>query len=287
MNEVGKVETLMRFPVKSMQGESLEKAYLTQEGIWGDRQYALRDKITGHIASAKHPKKWERLMRCRAYFSKGDISNEETNSLRIVLPDQTVVDPKDLYADKVLSNYLGREISLVTDSAMQEMREADRTPLEGEERPVIQSEPLAIAASEGKFFDYAPLHLITDGSLRKLESLYTEGDFDIQRFRPNVLIKLHETVADFVENRWLGKTLSIGDEVLIRIIDPTPRCLVPTLSQGVLQKDKKILKTLVQHNAVASYALAPGVVFKGVLGVYAQVEKPGMIREGDVVKSND
>ena len=284
MIEVGKIENLMRFPVKSMQGEQLEKVYLTEEGILGDRQYALRDKMTGHIASAKHPRKWEKLIRCRAYFSKGDISNEESGALCIVLPDQTVIDPKDLYADKMLSDYLEREISLVTDSAIQEMREADRTPLEGQEPSVIQNEPLAIAASEGKFFDYAPLHLITDGSLRKCKSLYTEGDFDIQRFRPNMLINLHEAVTDFVENGWLGKTLGIGDEVLLRIIDPTPRCLVPTLPQGVLQEDKKILKTIVQHNAVASHTLAPGIIFKGVLGVYAQIVKPGMIREGDIVK---
>src|SRR5690606_37055844 len=105
----------------------------------------------------------------------------------------------------------------VSHSTTQEMREADRTPLEEQEQSVIQNEPLALAASKGKFFDYAPLHLITDSSLRKLTSLYPEGDFHIHRFRPNVLIKLNEHTIDFVENAWLGKSISIGDEVLIRI----------------------------------------------------------------------
>ena len=69
MNEpVGTVRALWRFPVKSMLGEELDAAELGEGGIVGDRAYAVRDRETGKVASAKHPKLWPDLLACRAAF---------------------------------------------------------------------------------------------------------------------------------------------------------------------------------------------------------------------------
>src|ERR671910_265497 len=65
---VGTVDELWRFPVKSMLGEELDAADLSQRGVVGDRAYALRDKQTGKVASAKHAKLWPDLLKCRASF---------------------------------------------------------------------------------------------------------------------------------------------------------------------------------------------------------------------------
>ena len=59
---VGRVRALWRFPVKSMQGEQLDAAEVGETGVVGDRAYALRDRETGKIASAKHPKLWPNLL---------------------------------------------------------------------------------------------------------------------------------------------------------------------------------------------------------------------------------
>jgi uncharacterized protein YcbX len=53
---VGTIQALWRFPVKSMLGEELDAADLGEGGIVGDRAYAIRDRETGKVASAKHPK---------------------------------------------------------------------------------------------------------------------------------------------------------------------------------------------------------------------------------------
>jgi uncharacterized protein YcbX len=58
---VGTIRALWRFPVKSMLGEQLEAVDLSEGGIVGDRAYALRDRETGKVASAKHPKLWPNL----------------------------------------------------------------------------------------------------------------------------------------------------------------------------------------------------------------------------------
>jgi hypothetical protein len=65
---VGSVVSVWRYPVKSMQGEEINGADITDRGILGDRAYALMDRTTGHIASAKHPRKWSKLLECRGAF---------------------------------------------------------------------------------------------------------------------------------------------------------------------------------------------------------------------------
>lgn len=47
MSIIGKVESLWRYPVKSMRGEELDEAFAGFSGIYGDRLFAFR-------SSAKH-----------------------------------------------------------------------------------------------------------------------------------------------------------------------------------------------------------------------------------------
>ena len=54
---VGSVVSVLRYPVKSMMGEELTVADVTEGGLIGDRAYALIDNTTGKIASAKNPAK--------------------------------------------------------------------------------------------------------------------------------------------------------------------------------------------------------------------------------------
>jgi MOSC N-terminal beta barrel domain len=65
---VGAVKTLWRFPVKSMRGEQLDAADVTEAGLVGDRAYALVDTETGKVLSGKTPRLGSRLLGCRAAF---------------------------------------------------------------------------------------------------------------------------------------------------------------------------------------------------------------------------
>jgi len=60
----------------------------------------------------------------------------------------------------------------------------------------------------------------------------------------------------------------LGEEVRLRIIQPTQRCVMTTLAQGDLPKDLEVLKAAVQHN-------------QGCVGVYATVIRPGTLQRGD------
>ena len=138
--------------------------------------------------------------------------------------------------------------------------------------------PLAGAAPVGTFFDYACVHLITTGTLDGLSKLYPQGDFDVRRFRANFVVQ--SDGGPFSENSWLGRTLAIGDEVLLKVSIPVPRCVNTTLPQDGLAHDPGILRTLAQHNRcdLGDLGRLP------CAGVYADVVRTGLVRCGDAVR---
>jgi uncharacterized protein YcbX len=62
MEPVGRVVGLHRYPVKSMGGESLDAVEVTPTGLLGDRAYALIDRETGRVVSAKRPRRWAGIL---------------------------------------------------------------------------------------------------------------------------------------------------------------------------------------------------------------------------------
>src|SRR5256714_10624171 len=86
---LGSVVSLWRYPVKSMMGEELNAAEITQRGLLGDRAYALVDSSDGKVATAKNPRKWPRLFDFRATFDPP--AGAKAPRVRITLPDGTMV----------------------------------------------------------------------------------------------------------------------------------------------------------------------------------------------------
>jgi len=68
--EPAEVVALWRYPVKSMMGEELNAAEVTQQGVLGDRPYALVDADTGKVVSAKEPRKWAKLFEFQGFIRR-------------------------------------------------------------------------------------------------------------------------------------------------------------------------------------------------------------------------
>jgi uncharacterized protein YcbX len=126
------------------------------------------------------------------------------------------------------------------------------------------------AMSPGTFFDLATIHLLTTATINELRGLCPSARFEARRFRPNIVIRPEEDDLGFVENKWVGQKLQVGDDLVLTITDHCPRCVMTTLPQGDLPKDSDILRTAARHNDVH-------------VGVYAKVSRPGMVRRGDSV----
>ena len=89
--EVASVVSLWRYPVKSMMGEELNAADVTERGLLGDRAYALVDPSNGKVVSAKNPRKWAKLFDFRAVFVEPPRPGAKMPPIRITLPSGTMI----------------------------------------------------------------------------------------------------------------------------------------------------------------------------------------------------
>lgn len=278
-SEIGSVVSLWRYPVKSMMGEELHATYVTDGGLLGDRVYALIDQSTGKVASAKYPRKWGKLFDFRAAFLEPPHLGEQLPSVRITLPDGTLVTSEQENVHACLSSVLEREVTLTTTRPASPSVEVERLDALDSAETIVDTGAFMM---QGRFSDYAAVHVLTTATIDRLRALYPHGRFESRRFRPNIVVEPSASQAAFVENAWVGHTLAIGEEVRLRITDPMPRCVMTTLPQGDLPRDPGILRTVAQHNQVSIPAL--GGEARPSVGICGFVLQGGTIRRGDPVR---
>jgi uncharacterized protein len=278
---LGSVVSLWRYPVKSMMGEELNAAEITERGLLGDRAYALLDSSDGKVASAKNPRKWSQLFDFRAAFVDPPRPGAKVPPVRVTLPDGAVVTSEQGNFNQILSRALNREVTLeATERRHREVVESTFpnpwTPKAEEYWPDMEGLDYRDTVTdfnlpEGTFFDCAVLHLLTTATVDRLRELYPPGRFEVRRFRPNIVMDTASGVKDFVENAWIDRTLAIGNAVRLSVTGPCPRCVMTTLPQGDLAKDPGILRTAAQHNHAN-------------VGLYASVVRGGTVRRGDAIR---
>ncbi len=277
---VGRIETIRRYPVKSMLGEKLAAATFTKGGVVGDRQYALIDTETGRVVSVKRPKRWGRIFELRATTGAVNVS--------IAFPDGTALDVDDPALAGRLSAFFGRAVTVAStpppnalfDEVWLRDLKDGADPYFGMPSWEVDGEELIDGglpmSANNNFFNFGGVHIVTTGTCRALAELEPDVRFDPQRFRPNLVI---ETDNDgFVENAWPGKTLTVG-EVQLAVSIVVPRCVMTTLEQEDAPADQNVLRAITKHNA-----LDPGIGTRyPCVGVYAEVVRAGEIRAGDSV----
>jgi uncharacterized protein len=265
----GKVVSIWRYPVKSMLGEELNSSYVTKRGLVGDRTYALIDKETGKVASAKNPRKWERLFDFRSMFVEPPKAPENIPPVRITLPNGNQISSgEDTNADQTLSKAIGRDVRLIRANLEEPSYEEYWPDIDGlAQRNKVTDEAMPAQT----FFDIAVIHILTTSTINRLRELYPEGRFEVRRFRPNIVVEPESGEKDFIENTWIGKKLTIGEDIILRINGPCTRCVMITLPQGDLPRDLGILRTVARYNQVN-------------VGVYASVLHGGTIRRGDLIR---
>jgi len=118
--------------------------------------------------------------------------------------------------------------------------------------------------------------VLTTASLAAMAAHYPDGDWSVARFRPSLFLDVEG--AAFVEDDWIGRHLVIGDLVLA-VTAASPRCVMTTLAQPGLPRDRGILQTVARHHK-RDFS---GFGDFACLGAYADVVTPGRIAVGDRV----
>jgi MOSC domain-containing protein len=156
-----------------MMGEELNSSYVTERGLIGDRTYAVIDKQTGKVASAKNPRKWGKLFDFRSMFVVDSPHNvNDIPPVRITFPDGSNIssDHQENDMDSSLSKVFDREVRLMKASSFEKPSYEEYWPnIDG----LAQREKVTEEAMPSRtLFDIAVIHILTTSTINRLRELY-------------------------------------------------------------------------------------------------------------------
>ncbi|MCV7343148.1 MOSC domain-containing protein [Mycolicibacterium rhodesiae] len=288
MIQAGRITSIWRYPVKSMQGERVAEADVGDLGVHADRTWAVRDVESDATTSAK---RLPGLLWLTARYPQPpgpDAGPGHAPEVLIGFPDGTEVSSSDPAVHQALSRYLDHDVQLRPLPPI-DRRDEYRGPMatkadlrtifglsDDEPLPDLSMFPVRklaeisrYATPVGSYVDAYPVHIITEQSLSTLGSLAPDSDFDVRRFRPTLVVDSPSTAAH-PEWEWCGGRLHAPQAELAPMI-PTIRCVMPSHEQPELKRDKEITRTIAAHT-------------RRCFGVYGNVTRAGRIAEGDVLQ---
>jgi hypothetical protein len=258
MAVIGNVESLWRYPVKSMRGEELNEAFIGFAGVYGDRLFAYRssEKPKGfpYLTGREHMK----MVLYSPRFRHPDRAAKPPNlaEAESIGPGLNPVyaDPADLAVD--VETPCGEVLSVDDPALIRKLTEG-------------RSDALTLLRSERAMTDCRPVSLFSVQTARRLgEELGI--NIDKRRFRANVFVDLPST-AGFAEDGYVGRTLRIGSKTVVSILERDPRCAMISLDPDTAERNPAILgKVTKTHD--------------GKAGVYGAVLVEGMVRVGDEIE---
>ena len=256
---VGRVESLWRYPVKSMRGEELPDAFAGFAGVYGDRVFALKSAAAPKGFPYLTGREQGQMLRCRAVYR-----HRERMAMPPNLAEAAALGPgiTPLYAEAA-------DLMVDVETPSGEVLAIDDPRLLDLLREGVLSAPgLSLLRSERALTDCRPLSLISIQTARQL------GDevgiaLDKRRFRANVYVDL-ALGTGFGEDAWVGRRLRIGVKAEIAVLERDPRCKMITLDPDTAEANPEVMKHVAQDHG-------------GTVGVYAAVLVEGAIRAGDAI----
>jgi len=220
--EIGQVEAIFRYPVKSMRGERLEASHMGWHGLNGDRRLALR-RIGDRsgmpwLTASKLPD----LLLFAPQRCQDDAEGDLPTHIRTPDGEQMPVFAEDL------------------------AREVGRR----------HGAPVQMMQLKHGIFDEANISVIASDTVREIGRLAGRS-VDTRRFRPNVVVRLLRSVP-FQEDEWLGGVLWFGegdDAPAITVTMRDERCSMVNLDPDSASPAPEVMKAIVRvnHNNAGIY----------------------------------
>src|SRR5438552_9582061 len=258
MSVIGKVDSLWRYPVKSMRGEELEEAFAGFSGIYGDRLFAFKSSASPKGFPYLTAREQRRLLQYRPHFRYPDKAARPINltEAESMGANPVSADPSELMVDVETPD--GKKLG-IDDPTLMEMLRTD----------IDQKHQLTLMRSERALTDCRPVSIFSLQSARQLAE-ETGTPIDKRRFRANVYVDL-TSGGGFVENEFVGKSLRIGPKAVVTVLERDARCVMITIDAETSEKTPAILKKAAQAH-------------EGMAGVYGAVIVEGMLHKGDSVE---
>jgi MOSC domain-containing protein len=243
--EIGRVEAIFRYPVKSMGGERLEAAELGWHGLEGDRRLAFRrvDDRSGMpwLTASKLPD----LVRFAPLRRQDSTRREDGAQGDLLVP--THVRTPDGEEMAVFGEDLAREVGQRYGAPVQMMQ------------------------LRHGIFDEASISVIALDTVEEIARLAGQSP-DMRRFRPNIVVRLFRA-GPFQEDEWLGGVLSFGEgdnAPAVAVTMRDERCSMVNLDPDSARSTPEVLKAIVRTN-------------QNNAGIYGTVTRIGRLAVGQSI----
>jgi uncharacterized protein YcbX len=261
MSLIGTVDSLWRYPVKSMRGEEMDEIFAGYPGVYGDRLFAFS-------SSARPPgfpyftgREFRQMIRYRPRFRDPQKAARPVNlpeaEQRNAAPLSAT--PAELMIDVETPD--GKTFAIDDPALIDHLRSA-----------TDQDHELTLLRSERALADWGPLSLFSIQTARQLAA-ESGVAADKRRFRANIYLDLPE-LEHFGEDKFVGRSLRIGSKVIMGIVKRDSRCMMITLDPDTAEKSPALLKAVAQQH-------------ENKVGLYGAVMVEGILRKGDPVELID
>lgn len=260
---IGKVESLWRYPVKSMRGEALSQVFVGFSGIYGDRLYAFKSAAGEKGFPYLTGREQEEMLLFSPQFKSPALAAKpvflaEAESEKPGL-NPCFDDPANLALEVKAPS--GEVLAIDSSDLATLLRQG-----------LDEGHELTLLRSERALTDCRPVSLISTQTVRQLGDEIGET-VDPRRFRANLYLDLH-TDKGFAEDDLVGRTLQIGPKAQITIVERDPRCKMITIDPDTAAVDLRVLQKVGRGHG-------------GRAGIYGAVLAEGMVSQGDTIEELD
>jgi uncharacterized protein YcbX len=261
MSLVGRVESLWRYPVKSMRGEEMQEMFAGYAGVYGDRVFAFESSASQRGFPFFTGRDQRQMIRNRARFRNPEKAAHPINLAEAQKSGANPIsaDASDLMVD--VKTPEGKTFAIDDPALIENLRST-----------INGNHQLTLLRSDKAITDSRPLSLFAVQTAQKLGE-ETGIVVDKRRFRANVYIDLTSSEA-FAEDKFVGRSLRIGSKVTVAVLQRDARCMMITLDPDTAEKTPAILKTVAQAH-------------EGMAGIYGAILTEGMMRQGDPIELLD
>jgi hypothetical protein len=258
MSVIGKVDSLWRYPVKSMRGEELNEAFASYSGIYGDRVFAFKSSANHKGFPYFTARDQRRFLQYRPRFRYPEKAGRPINLIEAESKgaNPLLADLNELMVDVETPD--GKALA-IDDPALIGSLRANADP----------KHEITLMQSQRAMTDCSPVSIFSLQSVRQL-SEETGTPLDKRRFRANVYVDL-TSASGFAEDELVGRSVRIGSKVVVTVLKRDSRCVIITLDPDTAGQTPMILKKVAQAHG-------------GKAGVYGAVVVEGLIHKGDPVE---
>ena len=260
MTLIGHVESLWRYPVKSMRGEALPEAFVSFSGILGDRLYAVHNSAAPKAFPYLTARGRSDMLLYRPFFRDPERAALPSNLAEADAlgpgvtplypsPDELAVDVETL-SGVVLG---------IDDPKLLGVLSNDKSA----------ASALTIRRSDRAMTDCRPISIFSTQTIRTIGEAIGLS-LDQRRSRANIYIDL-ASGEGFAEDQYIGRQFRIGSKVVMAVLERDIRCKMIGFDPETAKANLEILKYIARNH-------------DGKAGIYAAVLVEGMERARDEIR---